>query len=221
MPTEKHMFNEKDGMTAELSIIKGHNASVMDLENMDFILDDLPTKSERFDLSTMYKNESSTLLVLGGKTEDSSVNFCVKSWLINRMTNLPVDRYDFKAVMYKDRRILICGGRFKGKTVPTDNVEFINYEEKKVKSIGMKLKDANANFGAVYKDDKLFIAGGTNGTIVFNDFCYFDKQLKDWVDLDKLPICLKSLELVLGFDKRIYSIGGVTDKEFISKKTSL
>ncbi len=82
-----------------------------------------------------------------------------------------------------------------------------------MRKLYFKLKSPRSNFGSEYIDSGLFIAGGFNGKEIVNNFEVFDKKLKTWSDLNKMPYKKKDFSFVAGTDKNIYAIGGTDDKE--------
>lgn len=95
----------------------------------------------------------------------------------------------------------------------SDLIELLNTEENSLKKLDFKLKTPRSNFGSVYINSKLYIAGGFNGKEVVNNFEYFDKKLKTWNDLAKMPYKKKDFCLVIGLNKNIYVLGGLDEKE--------
>lgn len=130
--------------------------------------------------------------------------------------NITIERSDFIALMYKDKKVLIIGGKTlneKGVEIISDTIDLLNIKEKNLSRLSIKLKQSILNFGAVYINSKLYISGGSNGRESLSNFGYFDKMNKTWVEMPRMLYKRKEFSLIVGPDSCIYAIGGADDKE--------
>jgi hypothetical protein len=167
------------------------------------------------DLDSLYLSVSCYILLLGGKSETPSKKYCIESDTWNNY-ELSVDRSDFVAVNYKDKKILILGGRVTGNSggeVITDSIDLLNTKDKTIKRLEIKMKFPRINFGVVYVNNKLYVAGGSNGKDVLNNFEYFEKRSRIWCDLPKMQNKRREFGMIIGPDNCIYVIGGSDEKE--------
>lgn len=167
------------------------------------------------DLDSLYLSSNSYILLLGGKSETPSKKYCIEGDTWNTY-ELSVDRSDFVAVNYKDKKILILGGRVTGNSggeVITDSIDLLNTKDKTIKRLEIKMKFPRINFGVVYVNNKLYVAGGSTGKDVLNNFEYFEKRSRIWCDLPKMQNKRREFGMIIGPDNCIYVIGGSDEKE--------
>jgi hypothetical protein len=62
-------------------------------------------------------------------------------------------------------------------------------------------------------NNKLYVAGGSNGKDVLNNFEYFEKRNRIWCDLPKMQSRRREFGMIIGPDNCIYAIGGSDEKE--------
>ena len=171
------------------------------------------TQSMNTDLASLYKSFNYSILLLGGKPDGSvrKLELETKSW--KEIRNLIIDKSDFCAIMYKEKKILLIGGKT-NETV-SDTIELLNMDEMAIKKLDIKLKTPRSNFGAVYINSKLFVAGGYTIKEALNSFEYFDKKTKVWNDLQKMNFKRKEFNMIVGPDNSLYALGGTDEKEYI------
>lgn len=205
--------NDDNVVNIDLDTIKG-----MDIDNTKMSVQ--ITKSFQMDLASLYKNTSSFLLVVGGKADYATRKYCLdtSTWITpeNIKESLQVERSDFGAVMYKDKKILIVGGKVSnqiGSEIITDTIELLNTNEQTIRKLEIKMKHPRTNFGVLYMNSKLCVAGGFNGRDVLNNVEFFDQRNKMWIDLPKMLFKRKEFAMVSGIDNCIYSLGGSDEKE--------
>jgi hypothetical protein len=172
-------------------------------------------KSFQQDLGSLYHEYNSNIMILGGKADTVTRKYCLESnsWTTCK-TN--VSRSDFVALMYKDKRILIMGGKtasnFGTETI-TDLIELFNLDDYAINRLEIKLKYPRSNFGAVFVNNTIYVCGGYNGKDVLNNVECFDRRTKKWIDLPKMSSKRKELCLVVGPNSHIFAIGGSDEKE--------
>jgi len=169
------------------------------------------TQSISTDLASLYKTFTYSLLILGGKPDGTVRKFELESKVWKEIKNVSIDRCDFCAIMYKEKKILLIGGRINETIV--DSIDLLNMDELAVKKLDIKLKVPRANFGAVYLNSKLFVAGGNSGRETLSSFDYFDKKTKTWYDLQRLNMKRKEFCMIVGSDSTLYALGGSDEKE--------
>jgi hypothetical protein len=173
-------------------------------------------KKSLHEMASLYQYNNPTIYTLGGRSDPVTRKYYIESntWQIEK--KIKINRSDYVALMYKDKRILIMGGKvisqFNTETI-SDSVELINTKDLNINELDFKLKYPRANFGAVYVNHTIYVCGGYNGREVLNHFEYFDKKNKKWVDLPKMPTKRKEFVMIYGPDNCIYAIGGSDDRE--------
>jgi hypothetical protein len=168
------------------------------------------------DLASLYQPYNCSIYVFGGKCENTTRKYVLEtsSWTTQKKLN--INRCDFTALMYKDKRILIMGGKYTsqlGVENITDSIALINSQEENINELDFRLKYPRSNFGAVYVNYTIYVCGGFNGKEVLNNFEYFDKKNKKWIDMPKMPTRRREFSLIYGPDNSIYAIGGYDEKE--------
>jgi len=171
----------------------------------------------RHDFASLYLPYTSHILSLGGKSDIVSRKFSIENNSWTSIKEIKVDRSDFIGLMYKEKRILILGGKsinYNGIESVTDTIDLLSTDDQNIVRLDFKLKIPRSNFGALYLDYKLFVAGGYNGRDALNNFEYFDKKTKKWIDLPKMLNKKKEFSMILGPDKNIYCLGGSDEREY-------
>lgn len=186
-------------------------------DNMNININDNTARSMfKNDFASLYNPYNSYILSIGGKSDTQSRKFNTENNQWNIIKEFKIERSDFVALMYKEKRILILGGKslnHNGIESVSDTIDLLSTDDLNFVRLDFKLKIPRSNFGAVYLDYKLYIAGGYNGRDALNNFEYFDKKLKKWIDLPKLLGKKKEFGFILGADKNIYCIGGSDERE--------
>jgi influenza virus NS1A-binding protein len=190
--------------------------------NLDSFLKENETKSFiQQDLASLYQSISSSIFSFGGKSDKVSrkLNCESKEW--SSVKEISLERSDFASVMYKDKKILILGGKVAnqaGIEFISDSIYLINLMKSSIIKLEIKLKQAKCEFSAVYSNaNKLYICGGFNGRDVLNNFEYFDFSNKRWIELPRMNIRRREFSIIIGVDNCIYAIGGSDDKEIVNK----
>lgn len=171
----------------------------------------------RNDFASLYNPYNFFILCLGGKSDIISRKFSIENSTWTTIREMKVERSDFIALMYKDKRILIMGGKslnYNGIESVSDSIDLLSADDQSIVRLDFKLKIPRSNFGAVYNDLKLFVAGGYNGRDALNNFEYFDKRSKKWVDLPKMINKKKEFSMIMGSDNKIYCLGGSDEREY-------
>jgi len=170
----------------------------------------------RHDFASLYNPYTSHILSLGGKSDVISRKYSIETNSWTAIREMKVERSDFIALMYKEKRILIMGGKslnYNGIESVSDTIDLLSTDEQSIVRLDFKLKISRSNFGAVYHEYKLFVAGGYNGRDALSSFEYFDKKTKKWVDLPKMFNKKKEFSMILGPDNNIYCLGGSDERE--------
>lgn len=184
---------------------------------LDSIVNDNTCRSIfRHDFASLYNPLSSHILCIGGKSDIITRKLSIETnaWTVIR--EIKVERSDFLALMYKEKRILIMGGKclnYNGVESVSDTIDLLSTDEQNLVRLDFKLKIPRSNFGAVYFQYKLYVAGGYNGRDALNNFEYFDKKSKKWIDLPRMFHKKKEFSMILGPDNNIYSLGGSDERE--------
>jgi hypothetical protein len=167
------------------------------------------------DLASLYQPYNCSIYVFGGKCDNITRKYILENstWIEQRRLN--INRCDFAALMYKDKRVLIMGGKTTTQGVEniTDSIALINSHDQNIHELDFRLKYPRSNFGSVYVNYTIYVCGGYNGKEVLNNFEYFDKKNKRWIDLPKMPTKRREFSLIYGPNNCIYAIGGSDDKE--------
>jgi hypothetical protein len=234
---EKHTFQEKmfidinETNTLTQSKLLGDETIKLDLStqkhNKDNLFDSAininvnnssqlmnTQQSIQTDLASLYKTFNYSILLLGGKPDGVGRKLELESKSWKEIKSINVDRTDFSAIMYKEKKILLIGGRINEAIV--DTIDLLNLDEMAIKRLDVKLKSNRANFGSVYFNNRLFVAGGNSGKETLNtlnSFDYFDKKTKNWNELQKMIYRRKEFCLMVGPDNHMYALGGTDEKE--------
>jgi hypothetical protein len=180
------------------------------------------TKSFQMDLASLYKGTCCFLLVLGGKGDFITRRYCLDTFEWSQINSekererMNVERSDFSAIMYKDKKILLLGGKItnhNGTENISDSIDLLNATDRSIRKLDIKMKHPRINFGVVYVNSKLYVAGGFNGREVLNNVEFFDQRNKMWIDLPKMLFKRREFCMVFGLDNFLYSIGGSDEKE--------
>ena len=170
----------------------------------------------KHDLASLYNPLNSNILSLGGKTDAITRKYSVENNLWSTVREIKVERSDFIALMYKEKRILLLGGKslnYNGIEQVSDTIDLLSTDDQNLVRLDFKLKFPRCNFGAVYFEYKLYVAGGYNGRETINNFEYFDKKSKKWVELQKMNNKKKEFSMILCSDNNIYCVGGSDERE--------
>jgi influenza virus NS1A-binding protein len=175
------------------------------------------------DFASLYQEYNCSILNFGGKCDIATRKYNLESAIWTQQRTIIINRCDFVALMYKDKRILIMGGKInhsQSDTTITDSIALLNSKDMNINELDFKLKYARSNFGAVYVNYTIYVCGGFNGKEVLNNFEYFDKKTKRWIDLPKMTTRRREFSLIYGPDNCIYAMGGSDEKEYINNNHS-
>lgn len=205
----------------ELHILTSEKAnqdlSATNINNNIFSSDNNTSRSIfRHDFASLYNPYTSHILSLGGKADVISRKYSIETNSWTAIREMKVERSDFIALMYKEKRILIMGGKslnYNGIESVSDTIDLLSTDEQSIVRLDFKLKIPRSNFGAVYHEYKLFVAGGYNGRDALSNFEYFDKKSKKWIDLPKMFNKKKEFAMILGLANNVYCLGGSDERE--------
>ena len=173
------------------------------------------TQSMNTDLASLYKTFNYSIILLGGKPDGTIRKLELETKIWKEIKNLSIERSDFCAIMYKEKKILLIGGKI-NETI-NDTIELLNLDEMAIKKLDIKLKTPKSNFGSVYINSKLFVAGGYTGKETLNTLEFFDKKTKNWNELHKMNIKRKEFNMIVGPDNNFFALGGTDEREYFLK----
>lgn len=208
--------NNEDVST--ININKNNNTNINDITSKLIGFDNNTSRSIfRHDFASIYNPYTSHILSIGGKSDIISRKYSIETNTWSVIREMKVERSDFIALMYKEKRILIMGGKslnYNGIESVSDTIDLLSTDDHSVVRLDFKLKIPRSNFGAVYHEYRLFVGGGYNGRDALNNFEYFDKKTKKWIDLPKMFNKKKEFSMILGSDNNIYCLGGSDEREY-------
>lgn len=213
-------INNNNSMTSSSKHNSNNDTIVVSkkLINFDPIVAEISLISDQSLLNTnsLYKGYLPHVLSVGGKPDFITTKWDIENNVWLPFKQLKIERIDFSSVMYKDKKALVFGGKILNhnnvETI-TDSIDLLDFEEMSLKRLEIKLKQAKISCGSIYWDGKLYVCGGFNGRDVLNNFEYFDKKKKLWVDLPKMLTRRKDFYAVLSPENVLFVIGGIDDKE--------
>jgi len=94
-----------------LTDINLHDANSLILMNNSKLLENSMNITSNPDLNSLYKISNPYLLLLGGKPDAATRKYDFENKKWNENKSFTVNKFDFTSVMYKDKKILILGGK--------------------------------------------------------------------------------------------------------------
>ncbi|KAL4437683.1 hypothetical protein ABPG74_012358 [Tetrahymena malaccensis] len=202
-----NIYNEKDLQT---------NRTIDSNKNIDFDSERNIIDTVKIDFSSLASQKRQFILTIGGFTEKQQQSLCMEKLDLQNTQWEPFttqsnfkSRVKFGSVIYKQKKVIIFGGKQEGKRL--DTFEEIDTQTKESKLFpGIRLSKPKSGFAFTQiSDEEIIVVGGNDGQNILSDAEIYNLNTKQIRKLQPLSFARDELAIALSNDKKyIYAFGG-------------